>query len=50
MGFVARKMDQGDFVRHKMEYECLFKQYFIIERSFCFSNFGIECLLLTLTL
>jgi ubiquinone/menaquinone biosynthesis C-methylase UbiE len=44
IGLVGRKLDQGKFVRHVEEYESLFKKYFKIQTSVCFSNLGFEYL------
>lgn len=48
IGFAARKMDQGKFVRYEYEYEVLFRQYFKIEKKYCFSKFKLDFFLTTL--
>ncbi len=48
IGYVGRKLDQGKFVRHAVEYEKLFRQFFKIHKNYYFLNLGFEYLFATL--
>jgi ubiquinone/menaquinone biosynthesis C-methylase UbiE len=50
VGYLARKIDQGKFVRYCEEYENLFKKHFDIKTRYFPSRLGLEYLLTTLVL
>jgi len=49
-GYLARKMDEGKFVRHWEEYEVLFKKYLNVQTRYFPSRLGLEYFLTTLIL